>query len=216
MYVKIILSFAFIMALVALILSSVVYSKNKKQDLYKYEFEEFKRNFALLEAKIRIALLKIRIAQNDSTLETQNEIIALRDNIRNAFSYEEFGFDDEGIFDNEEIGITKINSKFMFEKELEKIDEDIEMLRLQIINKSKESIVTLNIIEQKISCYNSYGIWKLFNDSCADSCVYARTPDSKNIPVICSNISEESCDCGFNFCWNGQSCEMNRADIDAN
>jgi hypothetical protein len=58
---------------------------------------------------------------------------------------------------------------------------------------------------EKDYCENSGGTWKEFNNGCADTCDYVRSPES----ISCIQAITSSCDCGPDMCWNGQECENN-------
>lgn len=57
----------------------------------------------------------------------------------------------------------------------------------------------------ELSCSNADGTWTTFNNGCADSCAYARTPEE----IACTQAITDGCDCGEDKCWNGKSCEEN-------
>ncbi len=52
--------------------------------------------------------------------------------------------------------------------------------------------------DDKVYCEKMGGEWKLFSDSCVDSC------DSS---LGCKEVETEGCDCGVDKCWNGEKCE---------
>jgi hypothetical protein len=58
---------------------------------------------------------------------------------------------------------------------------------------------------EKDYCENSGGTWTTFNNGCADTCEYVRSPET----ISCIQALTESCDCGPDKCWNGESCEDN-------
>jgi hypothetical protein len=58
----------------------------------------------------------------------------------------------------------------------------------------------ISIEEQVSSCKSDRGIWKKFSNACADQCI------SRSNSAICASVITDSCDCGQNRCWNGESC----------
>jgi len=54
--------------------------------------------------------------------------------------------------------------------------------------------------DERNYCISSRGIWKKFPDACSDRC------EAKSGPTVCASVITDSCDCGNNRCWNGESC----------
>ena len=52
------------------------------------------------------------------------------------------------------------------------------------------------------ACEDSGGVWKVFNNSCADNCPYLSSHST------CERMRIYSCDCGDNACWDGSSCQI--------
>jgi hypothetical protein len=57
----------------------------------------------------------------------------------------------------------------------------------------------------KEECEIAGGTWKPFNSACADTCDFVRNPTTH----FCAQLLTESCDCGDDKCWNGETCEDN-------
>lgn len=51
------------------------------------------------------------------------------------------------------------------------------------------------------ACTTSGGTWRMFPNSCVDSCELAQNP-----ALMCLQVLTEGCDCGANKCWNGSLC----------
>ena len=85
------------------------------------------------------------------------------------------------------------------EKEESKKKQKTKIIKTSI-NKAKGGTITLdnNNIEKK--CHNAGGVWKKFNNLCADSC------QSKVASPICAQSITFSCDCGKGKCWNKDQC----------
>lgn len=62
-----------------------------------------------------------------------------------------------------------------------------------------------NNSEQEL-CLKQGGNWRQFNNSCADKCL---DPRIMQLDLACLEVITESCDCGPEMCWNGQSCIKN-------
>ncbi len=58
--------------------------------------------------------------------------------------------------------------------------------------------------EERNNCAKSRGSWKIFANSCVDSCEFAKTPS-----MTCEETKVNSCDCGILRCWDGKSCVNN-------
>lgn len=54
-------------------------------------------------------------------------------------------------------------------------------------------------------CARVEGGWMTFNNGCVDSCFAARSDETP----ICTMALTDSCDCGPERCWNGETCEDN-------
>ncbi|MFT6259134.1 MAG: hypothetical protein ACJA0S_001120 [Rickettsiales bacterium] len=55
-------------------------------------------------------------------------------------------------------------------------------------------------IENKSLCEKTKGVWRAFNNNCADVC------DSKFEYLVCTSIPIMTCDCGSGKCWDGGKC----------
>ncbi len=54
------------------------------------------------------------------------------------------------------------------------------------------------------ACIDSGGTWRVFPNSCGDSCALVEDPG-----LMCLDVLREACDCGPHACWNGNSCVNN-------
>lgn len=57
--------------------------------------------------------------------------------------------------------------------------------------------------QEELCKVDPLGSWREFPNGCADSCEYARNPES----TLCTQVITSGCNCDPNSCWNGQSCE---------
>ena len=55
-------------------------------------------------------------------------------------------------------------------------------------------------------CSRAGGKWKRFSSGCADSCFLARATSNP----LCTMVLTDSCDCGPDKCWDGQTCVDNQ------
>lgn len=55
-------------------------------------------------------------------------------------------------------------------------------------------------VDNKALCERTKGNWRLFNNSCADTC------ESKFETTLCTYHPSFTCDCGENRCWDGGKC----------
>jgi hypothetical protein len=59
-------------------------------------------------------------------------------------------------------------------------------------------------VDNKAVCEKTQGNWRLFNNDCGNNC------SSKFDLSVCSSISNYSCDCGKNRCWDGDKCASDK------
>ncbi|MFT7088052.1 MAG: hypothetical protein ACJAZX_001507 [Rickettsiales bacterium] len=60
-------------------------------------------------------------------------------------------------------------------------------------------------VDNKEICRQDKGLWRIFNNDCADKC------DNKFEYSACARTRIFACDCGVNKCWNGDKCVSEKA-----
>jgi len=82
-------------------------------------------------------------------------------------------------------------------------DVDIFDYNILVTNFGKKGESKNPIVEQNECEADPRGTWKTFDSSCADYCW------SHLSLRLCALVLTDSCDCGPDYCWTGQTCESN-------